>query len=114
MHAYMPIKEQETATLLMNLMKSPYDLDRHVHQYDSTPFLSVRTINIDIGLSSRFTVAVIIEITYGHRIVSSDDEYFRMADRLMYLLRNASRSSLLNISTLCASYSHLQTVQLLT
>lgn len=32
MMAYKPIQDQETSVLLMNLLQSPADLDRHVHR----------------------------------------------------------------------------------
>lgn len=38
-----------------------------------------------------------MEITYGHRVHSNDDEYFRMAEQFIHLLRDAGRPSLLDL-----------------
>ncbi|KIP01864.1 hypothetical protein PHLGIDRAFT_131056 [Phlebiopsis gigantea 11061_1 CR5-6] len=75
--AYKPIQEQEANALLMNVLRDPAALDTHVHRYSA---------------------AIIFEITYGHRVRSHDDEYFRMSEQFIRLLLDAGRPSLLDIS----------------
>jgi hypothetical protein len=42
-----------------------------------------------------------MNLTYGHRVRSHDDEYFAMTERFQDFLRDASRPSLLDISPVC-------------
>ncbi|KAI8992776.1 cytochrome P450 [Trametes punicea] len=55
---YRSIQRRETYTLLAGLIESPADFASHVH---------------------RWAVGMIMDITYGHRIYSLDDEYVRIA-----------------------------------
>ncbi|OSD03845.1 cytochrome P450 [Trametes coccinea BRFM310] len=55
---YRPVQRRETYTLLAGLLETPADFASHIH---------------------RWAVGTIMEITYGHRIHSLDDEYVRIA-----------------------------------
>ncbi|KAI0363937.1 cytochrome P450 [Pilatotrama ljubarskyi] len=55
---YRPIQRRETYTFLSGLLESPADFVNHIH---------------------RWAVGTIMEITYGHRIHSMEDEYVKIA-----------------------------------
>ncbi|KAI0819811.1 cytochrome P450 [Trametes gibbosa] len=55
---YRPVQRRETYTMLAGLLESPAAFDEHIH---------------------RWAVGTIMEITYGHRIHSLDDEYVKLA-----------------------------------
>ncbi|KAI0632690.1 cytochrome P450 [Trametes polyzona] len=55
---YRPIQHRETCTLLAGLLESPTGFIDHIH---------------------RWAVGTIMEITYGHRIHSMEDEYVKLA-----------------------------------
>ncbi|CDO69938.1 hypothetical protein BN946_scf184836.g12 [Trametes cinnabarina] len=55
---YRSVQRRETYTLLAGLLESPADFASHIH---------------------RWAVGTIMEITYGHRIHSLEDEYVRIA-----------------------------------
>nr|BAL05152.1 cytochrome P450 [Phanerodontia chrysosporium] len=46
----------------------------------------------------RYTTAVTMELAYGHRVVSNDDEYLKAADMVIDVLRSVTRPSLLDVS----------------
>ncbi|EKM55771.1 uncharacterized protein PHACADRAFT_195823 [Phanerochaete carnosa HHB-10118-sp] len=71
------IEEQEACVLLYNLLNDPVGMDRYVHRYSS---------------------AIILEISYGHRVLSNDDEYFKAAEIILHVLHDVSRPSLLDVS----------------
>ena len=48
-----------------------------------------------------YSAAIIFEITYGHRVHSNEDEYFRMSEQFVRLLLDAGQPSLLDISEHC-------------
>ena len=50
-----------------------------------------------------YATAVIMEITYGHRVATDDDEYLQSAKLVIHMLRNAGRPSLLDVSPRCTS-----------
>ncbi|KAI0351242.1 cytochrome P450 [Trametes cingulata] len=58
LQGYRPIQRRETYTLLSGLLESPADFVNHIH---------------------RWAVGTIMDITYGHRIHSMDDEYVKIA-----------------------------------
>ncbi|GJE97075.1 cytochrome P450 [Phanerochaete sordida] len=74
---YAHIQEQEACVMLYNFLNEPGKMDRHVHRY---------------------TTAMIMEIAYGHRILSEDDEYLRMAEEIIDILSATARPSLLDVS----------------
>ncbi|KAI0340696.1 cytochrome P450 [Trametopsis cervina] len=74
---YRHIHEEEISVFLKNLLEDPQDFDRYAHQ---------------------LTTGAIINLTYGHRVRSHDDEYFAMTERFQDFLRDGLRSSLLDIS----------------
>lgn len=49
----------------------------------------------------RLSAAIIMEIVYGHRISKADDEYFKLTEDFVRILRVASKPSLLDISPYC-------------
>ncbi|EIW56861.1 cytochrome P450 [Trametes versicolor FP-101664 SS1] len=55
---YRPVQRRETYTMLAGLLESPVEFIEHVH---------------------RWAVGTIMEITYGHRIHSMQDEYVKLA-----------------------------------
>ncbi|EKM55768.1 uncharacterized protein PHACADRAFT_209296 [Phanerochaete carnosa HHB-10118-sp] len=75
--AFRPIEEQETCVMLYNFLHDPAGMDHHVHRY---------------------ATAISMEIAYGHRVLSSDDEYLKIAKRIFDALHDASRPSLLDVS----------------
>ncbi|EPS97696.1 hypothetical protein FOMPIDRAFT_1061765 [Fomitopsis schrenkii] len=58
--SYRPLQRRETYILLSNLMDRPQQFMGHIR---------------------RFTAAMIVEITYGHCVQSSDDKYIKLAER---------------------------------
>lgn len=76
---YLPVHEQEVNTLLKNLLEEPRDVDRHVHRY---------------------SIGFMMEILFGHRVASEDDEYFQMSEEIADILRAGARRTLLDISPL--------------
>ncbi|GJE97078.1 cytochrome P450 [Phanerochaete sordida] len=77
--AFRYIEEQEACVLLYNFLDKPKDMDRHVHRY---------------------ATAIIMELTYGHRILSEDDDYLVAAEQIVEVLRDSARPSLLDVSPL--------------
>ncbi|EPS99958.1 hypothetical protein FOMPIDRAFT_1123474 [Fomitopsis schrenkii] len=59
---YENMQQRETYRLLQSLMQTPGDFVKHMN---------------------RFTVALILESVYGHRVTSLDDKYVAMMDRAM-------------------------------
>lgn len=58
----------------------------------------------------RFSAAIIFEITYGHRVYSNEDEYFRMSEQFVHLLMDAGQPSLLDIAPFCTSNRFILTL----
>ncbi|EKM55770.1 uncharacterized protein PHACADRAFT_256631 [Phanerochaete carnosa HHB-10118-sp] len=75
--AFRPIEEQESCVMLYNFLNNPAGMDRHVHRY---------------------ATAISMEIAYGHRVLSDDDEYFKAAETFRHMLEEGGRPSLLNLS----------------
>ncbi|KAI0705960.1 cytochrome P450 [Cerioporus squamosus] len=58
LHGYRPIQQRETYTLLSGLLETPGDFLSHIN---------------------RWSTGMIMEITYGHRIQSMEDQYVKLA-----------------------------------
>ena len=54
-----------------------------------------------------YSTAIIMEIAYGHRVATDDDEYLQSASMLIDILRRTSRPSLLDLSPSCTSVADL-------
>ncbi|EKM55769.1 uncharacterized protein PHACADRAFT_195821 [Phanerochaete carnosa HHB-10118-sp] len=77
--AFRPIEEQEACVMLYNFLNDPAGMERHV---------------------LRYSTAITMEIAYGHRILSNDDEHLKAAERILDILLEASQPSLLDVSPL--------------
>ncbi|GJE97080.1 hypothetical protein PsYK624_132900 [Phanerochaete sordida] len=71
------IQEQETSVMLHSFLTKPEQMFDHAHRY---------------------TIGLIMEITYDHRILSEDDSYLKMASSLLKILGDIARPSLLDLS----------------
>ncbi|GJE97076.1 cytochrome P450 [Phanerochaete sordida] len=77
--AYRHIEEQEACIMLYGLLNKPEEMDRHIHRYPT---------------------AIIMELSYGHRVLSEDDGYLRAAEEIFEVLHGSARPSLLDMSPL--------------
>ncbi|GJE86818.1 cytochrome P450 [Phanerochaete sordida] len=80
---YRLVEEQEACVLLYGLLNKPEAMERHVHRYPT---------------------AVIMELTYGHRVLSEDDDYLCAAENVAEVLHVGAQASLLDVSPL---FEHL-------
>lgn len=74
---YRHIQEQEACVLLHNFLRDPSSVEGPIHRY---------------------TAAIIIEIAFGHRVLSDDDEHLKAADMFVEVQHGAGRPSLLDVS----------------
>ncbi|KZT03180.1 cytochrome P450 [Laetiporus sulphureus 93-53] len=60
--SYRPLQQREVVKFLANLLENPQGFASHL---------------------KRYAAGVLMEISYGHTVTSTDDEYIRMADKAM-------------------------------
>lgn len=56
--------------------------------------------------ASSYATAISMEIAYGHRVLSDDDEYLEAAETFLRMLHKGGQPSLLNVSPICMSLSY--------
>lgn len=100
--AFRPIEEQEACVMLYNFLDDPAGMDRHVLR--SVPRYQI--VGLHSHKDASYSTAITMEIAYGHRILSNDDEYLKTAERILDILREASRPSLLDVSPICWSIKY--------
>nr|BAL05150.1 cytochrome P450 [Phanerodontia chrysosporium] len=75
------VQERATSIMLHNFLADPKGIEHHTHWY---------------------VVSIIVEIVFGHRILSEDDEHLKIADVFVKIQHEASQPSLLDVSPLFA------------
>jgi hypothetical protein len=69
-----------------------------------TSFLAYICISIDeLSFVSSFSTAIVMRVAYGHRVVSDDDEFIRLANDQNYALQNSGTpgSTLIDLFPFC-------------
>ncbi|KAG5643658.1 hypothetical protein DXG03_000538 [Asterophora parasitica] len=66
--SYQPAQAREVRVLLQHLLKAPAERDAHL---------------------GRFSTAVIMELTYGHRVKSDDDPYLKYTKEVNKVMHNS-------------------------
>lgn len=78
LEGYRPVQTREIGRLLSSLIETPADSISHIKRYEND-FLT--GINHFINHVVRFNGAVMLDIAYGHRVTSVDDEFMIFADK---------------------------------
>ena len=73
---FRPVQTQQCHVLLQNLLASPEDFAAHIR---------------------RFTSAVTLEMTYGHKVTADDDAYLHIADQVNVVSTKLSKCSVLEL-----------------
>ncbi|GJE86824.1 cytochrome P450 [Phanerochaete sordida] len=73
---FRPVQTQQSHILLQNLLASPEEFEAHIR---------------------RFTSAVTLEMTYGHKVTSDDDAYLQVADQMNVVITTMSKCSTLEL-----------------
>ncbi|GJE86823.1 cytochrome P450 [Phanerochaete sordida] len=73
---FRPVQTQQCHVLLKNLLANPEDFEAHIR---------------------RFTSAITLEMTYGHKVASDDDAYLEIADQVNIVSTIMSKCSVLEL-----------------
>lgn len=85
--------------MLYNFLDDPAGMDHHVHR--SVLWATKHQLSPTHAKTPSYATAIVMEIAYGHRVLSNDDEYLKVAERIFNVLHDANRPSLLDVSPIC-------------
>lgn len=68
----------------------------------------MRTTLIETVMMRSYTIGIISQLTYGHKVDSFDDEYFLLGERFTEITGDAVTPSLLDVHPLCEDLCETQ------
>ncbi|EKM55762.1 uncharacterized protein PHACADRAFT_256621 [Phanerochaete carnosa HHB-10118-sp] len=90
---FRPVQLEQCHILLKNLLSSPEHFEAHIRRYLQPTVPSEAGTDRD----RRFTSAITLEMTYGHKVSSDDDAYLHIADRVNIVSTKMSKAAILDL-----------------